>query len=84
LELLSESQSDVTVKLVDLIVEVKDLKKTVKFLRLDDAGENDALEKACKPQQLGVIFELSGPRTPQRNGKVERKLKPSMKKSEQC
>ena len=61
-------------KLVDLIVEVRDLKKTVKFLRLDDAGENFALEKACKQQQLGVTFEFSGPRTPQRNGKVERKF----------
>ena len=41
---------------------------------MDDAGENVALEKACKQQQLGVTFEFSGPRTPQRNGKVERKF----------
>ena len=47
---------------------------TVKFLRLDDGGENVALEKACKQQQLDVTFEFSGPRTPQRNGKVERKF----------
>ena len=46
-------------KLVDLIVELRDLKNTVKFLRLDDAGENVALDKACKQQQLGVTFELS-------------------------
>ena len=36
--------------------------------------KNFALEKACKQQQLGVTFEFSGPRTPQRNGKVERKF----------
>ena len=67
-------KSDLKVKLVELIVELRDLKKNVKFLRLDDAGENFALEKACKQQQLGVTFEFSGPRTPQRNGKVERKF----------
>jgi transposase InsO family protein len=50
------------------------LNKTVKFLRLDDAGENFALEKACKQHHLGLQFEFSGPRTPQRNGKVERKF----------
>ena len=61
-------------KLVDLIFELKDLGETVKFLRLDDSGENFALEKACEQQQLGGKFELSGPRTPQRNGKVERKF----------
>jgi hypothetical protein len=46
----------------------------VNFLRLDDAGENYALEKECKQQNLTVKFEYSGPRTPQRNGKVERKF----------
>jgi hypothetical protein len=46
----------------------------VKFLRLDNAGENYALEKECKQQNLAVKFEYSGPRTPQRNGKVERKF----------
>jgi hypothetical protein len=46
----------------------------VKFFRLDDAGENFALEKLCKQQNVDVKFEFSGPRTPQRNGKVERKF----------
>ena len=32
-------------------------------------------EKACKQHQLGLQFEFSGPRTPQRNGKVERKFR---------
>ena len=51
-------------KLVELIVELRDLKKNVKFLRLDDAGENFALQKACKQQHLGVAFKFIGPRTP--------------------
>jgi hypothetical protein len=46
----------------------------VKFLRGDDAGENFALEKLCKQQNVDVKFEFSGPRTPQRNGKVEQEF----------
>ena len=38
-------KSDLKVTLVELIVELKDLKKTVKFLRLDDAGENLQLRR---------------------------------------
>jgi hypothetical protein len=34
-------------KLIEFIYELKDLRKTVKLLRLDDAGENIALEEAC-------------------------------------
>jgi hypothetical protein len=43
-------------------------------LTLDYAGENYALVKECKQQNLAVKFEYSGPHTSQRNGKVERKL----------
>jgi hypothetical protein len=53
------------------------------MLRLDDAGENYALEKECKQQNLTVKFEYSGPRTPRRNGKVERKFKHCMVEFEQ-
>ena len=48
MELLLKGKGDLKNKLIDLMDELKDLKKTVKFLRLDDAGENFALEKACK------------------------------------
>jgi hypothetical protein len=37
-------KSDLKVKIVNLIVELKDLTKTNKLLRLDDAGENFALD----------------------------------------
>jgi hypothetical protein len=57
-------------RVVNLVKELK----TVKFLRLDNAGENFALEKLCKQQNVDVKFELSGLRTPQRNGKVEQKF----------
>jgi hypothetical protein len=57
-------------RILDLVKELKN----VKFLRLGDAGENFALEKLCKQQNVNVKFEFLGPRTPQRNGKVERKF----------
>jgi hypothetical protein len=57
--------------LIGLLDELKNLNKPVKFLRLDDAGENFALGKACKQHHLGLQFEFSRPRTPQRNGKGE-------------
>jgi hypothetical protein len=53
---------------------LKNLNKTIEFLRLDDAEENFALEKACTQHHLALQLEVSGPRTPQRYGKVERKL----------
>jgi hypothetical protein len=46
----------------------------VEFLRLDYVGENFALERGCKHQSLNAKFVYRGPRTLQRNGKVERKF----------
>jgi hypothetical protein len=43
-------------------------------VRFDDAGENKSLEKLCKQEGLGIQFEYSGPKTPQRNGRVEQKF----------
>jgi hypothetical protein len=57
-------------RIIDLVKELKN----VKFLRLDNVGENFALEKLCKQQNVDIKFEFSGPRTPQRNGKVEQKF----------
>jgi len=65
-----KTKSELKERVIDLIKELRN----VKYLRLDDAGENFALEKFCKQQNLQVKFEFSGPRTPQRNGKVERKF----------
>jgi uncharacterized protein YqeY len=46
-------------KVVELIKELKNNNIQVKSLRLDDAGENYALEKECKQQNLAVKFEYS-------------------------
>ncbi len=48
--------------------------KIVKYIRCDNAGENVALEMACKQEGLGIKFEYTAPGTPQQNGRVERKF----------
>jgi hypothetical protein len=50
------------------------MKICMDLLQLNDAGENFALEKEFKRQNFDMKFEYSGPRMPQRNGKVERKF----------
>jgi transposase InsO family protein len=59
---------------VSLIQELRNDNIFVRTLRLDDAGENYALKKACKHEKLCIKLAYSGPRTPQRIGKVERKF----------
>ena len=46
----------------------------VKNIRLDNSGENRSLQKECKRQNLGIIFEFTAPGTPQQNSVVERKI----------
>jgi hypothetical protein len=46
----------------------------VKFIR---SGENKAFQHECVCKGLNFKFEFSGPSTPQRNGKVERKFQTS-------
>jgi hypothetical protein len=64
------AKSELKERILDLVKELKN----VKLLRLDDAGENFAQEKLCKQQNVDVKFKFSGPRTSQRNGKVEQKF----------
>jgi hypothetical protein len=61
-------------KLMNFINKLRNKKIYVRFLRLNDAGENYALEKSCKDEKLNIKLENSGPRTPQGNGKVEQKF----------
>ena len=43
-------------------------------IRLDNSGENRALESICKQEGLDIKFEFTAPNTPQQNGRVERKF----------
>jgi hypothetical protein len=46
----------------------------VKFSRCDGSGENKSFFDSCRANGHIIKFEFSGPRTPQRNGKMERKF----------
>ena len=45
---------------------------SVKYIKCDNAGENQTLEKKMLDEGLGVTFEYTAQNTPQRNGKVKR------------
>ena len=53
----------------------------IKYIRLDNSGENRSLQKECDQQNLGIIFEFSAPCTPQQNSVVERKIPTLMGRS---
>ena len=53
----------------------------IKYIRLDNSGENRSLQKECDKQNLGIIFEFSAPGTPQQNAVVERKIPTLMGRS---
>jgi hypothetical protein len=72
-ELFFKKKDKSKYKIVELIKKLKNEYIHMKVLRLDDAGENHALEKKCKQQNLGIKFEYSGPCTPERNRKIEQK-----------
>ena len=53
----------------------------VKYIRLDNSGENRSLQKECEKQNLGIILEFRAPGTPQQNSVVERKVPTLMGRS---
>jgi transposase InsO family protein len=69
-----KNKSDLKSKVLTLLSDLKVAGINVKYIRCDDSSENKALFEACQSQGYGVKFKFSGPRTPQQNGKVERKF----------
>ena len=53
----------------------------IKYIRLDNSGENRSLQNECDKQNLGIIFEFAAPGTPQQNSVVERKIPTFMGRS---
>ena len=68
-----------------LPVWIKELKAKygidIKYIRLDNSGENRSLKKENDKQNLGNIFEFTAPGTPQQNSVVERKIPTLMGRS---
>ena len=71
---------------IDMIpIWIKELKAKygidIKYVRLDNNGENRSLQKECERQNLGIIFQFTAPGTPQQNSVVERKIPTLMGRS---
>ena len=70
-----KEKSQLCKTVVSLLKELKDTyNKTVKYIRCDNSGENVVLIEKCKQERLGIIFEFTARKTPQQNGRVERKF----------
>jgi hypothetical protein len=69
-----KNKSDLKVKIKNLLTDLKIANQKVRFIRCDDAGENMTMKNDPEIKSFDINFEFSGPRTPQRNGKVERKF----------
>ena len=79
-----KAKSDLKVKVMTLLTDLKIAGVNIKFIRCDDSGENKTLFEECRSKGYGIKFEFSGPQTPQSNGKVERKLQISLGGLELC
>ena len=71
---LLKKKSELPRKVVNLIKNLKALGMTVKYIRCDNAGENESIEKLCEQEGLNVTFEYTPRDSPQYNGRVERKF----------
>jgi hypothetical protein len=67
-------KSDLKEKVNTLLTDSQIAGLNVKFIRCDDAGENVSMKSDQDIKSFGVKFNFSGPKTPQRNEKVERKF----------
>jgi transposase InsO family protein len=74
LEFCVEEKSDLKVKIKTLLTDLKIANQNVRFIRCDDSGKNMTMKNDPEIKSFGIKSEFSGPRTPQRNGKVERKF----------
>jgi hypothetical protein len=72
--LFLKCKADLKDKMFKLLTDLKIAGIEIKYIRCDDSGENKSFYDACRSNGYLIKFEFSGPRTPQRNGKVERKF----------
>jgi hypothetical protein len=69
-----KNKLDLKVKIKTLLNDLKIANWNVRFIRCDNAGENMTMKNDPEIISFGIKFEFSGPRTPERNRKVERKF----------
>ena len=75
---LLKTKGEAPSKIMTLLRRLHDRKTPTKFLRMDDASELRKLAKDCEEAKEDYLrkvkFEFTARDTPQRNGKVERKI----------
>jgi hypothetical protein len=69
-----KNKLDIKARIKTLLTDLKIANRIVKFIRCDNAGKNMTMKNDPEIKSFGIKFELLGPRTPQSNGKVERKF----------
>ena len=65
-----KQKSDTCERVIRFIKNLRAQNYPVKYIRCDNAGENQTLQQQCDREILNVRFEFTGPDTPQYNGKV--------------
>jgi hypothetical protein len=71
-------------KMKMLLTDFKIAGIVVTYFRRNNSGENKAFNNYCRLNGELIKFEVSGPRTPGRNGKVERISRLYTVESVQC
>jgi transposase InsO family protein len=69
-----KNKSGLKGKIKTLLTDLKIAGIDVKYIRCNGASENKTMKDDSEIKPSGIKFQLSRPRTPQRNGKVERKF----------
>ena len=69
-----KKKSDLPKAMLKVLNAMKAQGKEVKKIRCDNAGENVSFEERAGAMNLGLKFEYTAARTPEQNGKVERKF----------
>ena len=69
-----KNKSELKRKMFSMLTDLNIAGINVKYIRCNDSGENKSFYRACREKGYKITFEFSGPRTPQRNGKVARKF----------
>ena len=70
-----KKKSQLSNEMTALIKHLRTNDINVKKIRCDGAGENKKFEENAMHEGLGLTLEYTSPNTPQRNGRVERKLR---------
>ena len=69
-----KQKRDTCERIIHFIKNVRAQSYPVKYIRCDNAGDNQVLQLQCEREILNVKFEFTGPDTPQYNGKIERRF----------